>query len=61
MNLPSGVRRALAVLGALAVAVLVVRSAGVQAFADRDPVTAMAFWSGHPSAVIGLASNDIAK
>ena len=61
MNLPSGVRRALAVLGALAVAVVVVRSAGVQAFADRDPATAIAFWSGHPSAVIGLASNDIAK
>ena len=61
MKASQGLRLAAAVLVALAVAVVVVRSAAVQAFAERDPRTADAVWSGHPSAAIGLASIEIAK
>ena len=61
MKLRSSLRQTLAVLGALAVAVVVVRSAVVQALAERDPDTATAIWSGHPQAAIALASRDIAK
>ena len=57
----SALRRTLVALGALAIAVVVVRSAAVQALADRDPATAEAIWAGHPKATIGLASSDIAK
>ena len=61
MKVPPGLRRTAAIVAALAVAVVVVRSAAVQAFAERDPRTAEAIWSGHPSAAIGLASIEIAK
>ena len=61
MRVPPGLRRSAAAVGALALAVVVVRSAAVQAFAERDPQTAEAIWSGHPSAAIGLASVEIAK
>ena len=46
MKTANGLRRVLAALGALAVAVVVVRSAAVQALAERDPATAAAIWSG---------------
>ena len=61
MKLPNGLRRTLAVLGALALAAVVVRSAAVQALAEADPATANAIWSAHPSVAIALASSDIAK
>ena len=61
MTMPIGVRRTLAAVAALSVAVVVVRSAAVRAFAEGDPATAEAVWSGHPAAAIALASTDIAK
>ena len=43
-------RGAAAVVVALLIAVLAVRNAAVQAWAQVDPQRAVAVWSGHPDA-----------
>lgn len=54
-------RRTVAVVAALALAALVVRTAAVAAFADHRPGTAAAIWPGHPAAEISSAMTTIAE
>ena len=54
-------RGAAAVVVALLIAVLAVRNAAVQAWAQVDPQRAVAVWSGHPDAEMSLAMIQIAQ
>ncbi len=61
MTSRTAIRRTLAIGAAIAIAILVVRSAVVEAFAESDPVTAAKLWSGHPQVTIANASRAIAS
>jgi hypothetical protein len=53
------VRRLIAIVLGLLLAVQVVRDAAVTEFANRQPATAARFWAGHPSVQIALALSQI--
>ncbi len=55
------VRAVLAMLAALVIAVQVIRSAAVNAFADTQPAIAAKAWSGHPIGEVSAAMTDIAR
>jgi hypothetical protein len=55
------VRRIIAALIAVLIAVQVVRNAAVLAFAERKPATAAQFWPAHPSTELSLAMMQIAR
>jgi tetratricopeptide (TPR) repeat protein len=55
------VRRLLALVVALLLAVLVVRNAAVDALADRNPDAAARIWAGHPTAQLSLALTEIGR
>ncbi len=55
------VRRTLVSVAALLLAVSVVRNSAVNALAEPNPITASAFWNGHPQVEIGLSMVEIAR
>src|SRR5260221_9206828 len=55
------VRAVVAIAAALLIAVQVVRSGGVRAWAKATPAAAAEAWSGHPASEIGVAMTEIAS
>lgn len=54
-------RTAIAIIGALLVAVAIVRNAAVTALAEKSPAAATAIWAGHPQAEASTGMTKIAQ